>query len=90
MTDYDHPYRVYYNFGLLEANTFGVNMGNATYPGVFTGMNSVSTPDQGKTIANLAQAYSSVKPAALTEREPRPFCNYGGDFLRYEAAGRLP
>lgn len=88
VTDYDHPIEIWYNYGLLEANTFGVTLSNS----VFAGVNSASTPDQGKTIANLAEAASSlakipaaaVPPGAVVKPKPRQNCNGGPSFIRYD------
>jgi hypothetical protein len=97
VTDYDHPMEIWYNYGLLEANSFGVTFSNS----VFAGINSVSTPDQGKTIANLAEAASSLakKPAAaapapppggVVKPKPRQNCNGGPSFIRYDPLPSIP
>jgi hypothetical protein len=54
-TDQDHPIQIWYDYGLLESNQFSVQLNSS----VFTAINSQSTPDQGKTLANLASAASS-------------------------------
>src|SRR5262245_40224145 len=60
VTDYEHPYQVYYDYGLLETNTFAVQMTN----NVLSAVNSQSTPDQGKTLANLGDAAASFAKIA--------------------------
>jgi hypothetical protein len=57
IADGNHPYRLHYEHGLLETYTFGATM---TSDGILTNINSVSTPDQGKTFQNLASAASSA------------------------------
>jgi hypothetical protein len=90
VTDYDHPYQVYYNAGLLEANKFGVQMSNS----VFTAINSESTPDQGKTLANLgesATSFAKIAGVPVTAPAPgKPDCNGGPSFDHYEGIGKLP
>jgi hypothetical protein len=49
VTDQQHPIVIWYDHGLLEANQFSVQLAS----GVFKAINSQSTPDQGKTLANL-------------------------------------
>jgi hypothetical protein len=61
IADVTHPYRLHYEHGLLESYTFGATLTN---DGILTSVNSVSTPDQGKTISNLASAASSAAAAA--------------------------
>jgi len=88
VTDYDHPYQIYYRAGLLEANKFGVQLSS----GVFTAINSESTPDQGKTLANIADAAASfAKVAGAAAVAPQGGkCNGVPSFKRYEPLGRLP
>ncbi len=51
VADAEHPYRLYYKHGLLEACTFGATLMS---DGILTAVNTVSTPEQGKTLQNLA------------------------------------
>jgi hypothetical protein len=57
VADWEHPYRLHYEHGILETYTFGATL---TADGVLTNINSQSTPDQGKTFSNLASAASSA------------------------------
>jgi hypothetical protein len=83
--DQNHPIQIWYDHGLLEANQFSVQLNQ----GVFTAINSQSTPDQGKTLSNLASAASTFAKAqvrALTEKPPptQPYCNAGPSVIGYE------
>jgi hypothetical protein len=81
--DFKHPWIVRYRPGLLEAYKFGVGWSDdgATMKSV----NVESTPDQGKTLANVASAVTSLASVAALAREgtpgvasvPQPFCNAG-------------
>jgi hypothetical protein len=92
VTDYDHPYQVYYVKGVLEANKFGVQLNN----GIIAAVNTESTPDQGKTIANLGEAAGSFAKIAAGPAAPVPIppgapdCNGTPTFVRYEALPKLP
>lgn len=90
--DQSHPLLVSYRHGILEGYLFGVTM-NAD--GVITGVNNTSNPDQGKTIANLADAALSTAkiaagPAALAAHVGVPvkpgqiLCNAMPTFTTYE------
>ncbi len=61
VADAQHPYVLQYEHGFLETYTFGVTLGS---DGTLTSINSQSTPDQGKTIANLASAAGSIAGVA--------------------------
>ena len=90
INDYDHPIEIWYEPGLLEANTFSVQLSS----GNFTAINSTSTPDQGKTLLNLTEAAKNIAPMAGLKakeiapetRRPTglPACNAGPSFIGYE------
>jgi hypothetical protein len=62
--DFAHPWILDYRPGLLEAYKFNVEW---TDQGTLKAVNRESTPDQGKTIANMASAaQSAAKAAAFT------------------------
>jgi hypothetical protein len=91
VTDYEHPYRIWYEHGILETNQFGVQLSNS----VLTGINSQSTADQGKTLANLADAALSFAKVAGAAVAPPPSptapnCNGVPTFIRFEKLPRLP
>jgi hypothetical protein len=82
VADWDHPYRLHYEHGILEGYTFGATM---TADGILTVVNSTSTPDQGKTFQNLASAAASGAAAARIAPSPgAPKCNATPQFLKYE------
>ena len=71
-----------YEHGLLEGYTFSATFSD----GMLASVNTTSTPDQGKTIANLAGAAkdlagvaAAAAPARATKRPPREelACNDG-------------
>jgi hypothetical protein len=90
--DQDHPYEIWYQHGLLEANQFSVQLSD----GVFTAINSQSTPDQGKTLSNLASAATSLLGAAAKGLAPpgppvpQPDCNAGPSFVQFKPLPPLP
>jgi hypothetical protein len=68
IADWEHPYRLHYHHGFLESYTFAATL---TSDGILIGINTVSTPDQGKTFQNLASAASSGAAAvALVPMQP--------------------
>lgn len=80
--DWEHPYVLTYKHGLLETYTFGAT---TTSDGILTVINSQSTPDQGKTFANLASAASSAAAAARsTPPDNWPDCKSTPVFVGYE------
>jgi hypothetical protein len=80
--DWEHPYRLHYEHGLLETYTFGAT---TTSDGILTVINAQSTPDQGKTFANLASAASSAAAAARAAPPPSwPDCKSTPVFVGYE------
>lgn len=85
-----HPLVLQYRAGLLETHQFGVNINS---DGVLTGVDSQGTPDQGKTLSNLADAALSASKVAaaaavVPTRPPasvvQPRCNSTPSFLRYD------
>jgi hypothetical protein len=66
--DQDHPIQIWYDYGLLEAHQFSVQLSSS----VFTNVNSTSTPDQGKTLANLGSAATSFAKVAAPATAPPP------------------
>jgi hypothetical protein len=68
--DFAHPWVLNYRPGLLEAYKFNVEW---TDQATLKAVNRESTPDQGKTIANLASAAeSAAKAAAKAAIPPAP------------------
>ncbi len=63
--DFSHPLIMKFKPGLLEAYTFNPTLSD----GMLTGLNSVSTPDAGKTFNNIATGIGSLvgglKPAMV-------------------------
>jgi len=57
VVDYNHPFAVAYEHGLLESYTFAVTLNS---DGVLLSVNTQSTPDQGKTLGNLTTAASTA------------------------------
>jgi hypothetical protein len=85
IADTRHPYRLRYDHGLLEAYTFGATL---TGDGVLASINSQSTPDQGRTLQNLASAAATAGgPFRLLSAGPgttRPDCTITPVFVGYE------
>jgi hypothetical protein len=87
LADWQHPYRLHYEHGLLETYTFGATL---TSDGILTAINTQSTPDQGKTFQNLASAASSaagiprVAPPPNPHVPPQPNCTTTPIFVGYE------
>jgi hypothetical protein len=81
VADTEHPYRLHYEHGLLEAYTFGATL---TSDGILTVINTVSTPDQGKTLQNLASAASSAAVIAKAIVAAQPDCTVTPVFAGYE------
>ena len=83
VADTAHPYRLHYEHGILETYTFGATL---SQDGVLLGINTVSTPDQGKTISNLttaAAAAAGIK--AFDNTAPsKPPCTITPAFEKYE------
>jgi hypothetical protein len=86
VADAEHPYRLHYHHGFLESYTFGATLNN---DGVLVGINSTSTPDQGKTFQNVASGVASIAQAIPKERAliepPKPNCTTTPVFLGYES-----
>jgi hypothetical protein len=66
ITDYQRPIQIWYHPGLLEANKFSAQWSGS----VFTSVNSESTPDQGKTLANLGDAATKFAAIAAGFQAP--------------------
>ena len=69
IADREHPYRLYYNHGVLETYTFGYT---SSADGALTGVNSQSTPDQGKTAASVATTVASLAPLVALINDKLP------------------
>jgi hypothetical protein len=83
VVDWDHPYRLHYDHGILETYTFGATV---TSDGVLTVINSQSTPDQGKTLSNLASVATSAASIARAPAPPgSPPCTITPAFVDYES-----
>jgi len=83
VADWDHPYRLHYEHGILETYTFGATV---TSDGILTVINSQSTPDQGKTLQNLASVATSAAALARAEAPPgSPPCTINSAFVGYES-----
>jgi len=77
LRDYAHPRRVAYRAAAFEAHTFNVTLD--AY-GSLLGVNSQSTPDQGKTAQTAVAAAGALVPlvTALSVGETQPLaCNAG-------------
>ena len=81
VADTQHPYRLHYEHGLLEAYTFGATL---TSDGILTTVNTASTPDQGKTLQNLAGAASTAAGLAMRLEQGKPDCTVTPVFVGYE------
>jgi hypothetical protein len=83
VADSEHPYRLHYDHGFLETYTFGATL---TSDGILTVINTVSTPDQGKTVQNIASAAASgaTIAAKLEKDEKHPNCTVTPVFAGYE------
>lgn len=87
--DFQHPWIMSYRPGLLETYKFGVEW---TDQGTLKSANVESTPDQGRTIANLASAAESASKVAaasapIQSRKPQRACNGRETII---ASERLP
>jgi hypothetical protein len=83
IVDYNYPIQIWYEPGLLEANKFGVQLSNST----FTAISSESTPDQGKTLANVADSFAKIAgavPAVPPVPAGSPDCNGAPTFVQYQ------
>jgi len=84
VADAQHPYRLHYEHGILEAYTFGATL---TSDGILTVINTVSVPDQGKTVQNLVSAaVSAAGTFRLMEDKlkGKPDCTMTPVFFGYE------
>jgi hypothetical protein len=75
--DFAHPWILNYHPGLLESYKFNVEW---TDQATLKAANRESTPDQGKTLANLASAAASAAKAAagpVPHAKPHRACNDG-------------
>jgi hypothetical protein len=66
VADEVHPIQTWYEPGLLEANQFGVQWA----AGIYTAVNSQSSPDQGKTLANLSSAAANFAKLGAAAAPP--------------------
>ena len=88
IADFQHPYRLHYEHGFLEAYTFSANLSS---DGILTAINTVSTPDQGKTLQNLTSAASTAAAIPKEALGPvNPPCTVTPVFVRYENPPALP
>jgi hypothetical protein len=76
--DYAHPQLLQYEHGLLESYKLSAELDS----GLLKSVNVESTPDQGKTISNLASAVKDV--AAIAAAGGVPPCNDGPALIRLE------
>lgn len=83
IADARHPYRLHYDHGFLETYTFGATL---TGDGILTAINTQSTPDQGKSLQNIAAAAVSAAGVikAFDGGEPLPDCTVTPEFVGYE------
>ena len=81
IADFQHPYRLHYEHGFLEAYTFSANLSS---DGILTAINTVSTPDQGKTLQNLTSAASTAAAIPKALGTANPPCTVTQVFVRYE------
>jgi len=82
--DFSRPMIVNYNHGTLESFTFAVTLSD----GKLVSINTVSTPDQGKTLASLATGAQGILTAAgggKPEEKPKGLapCTDGSALLSY-------
>lgn len=88
--DQMHPVLISYHHGVLEGYSFSAQLNS---DGVITAVNTTSSPDQGKTIANLTEAATSLSKLGAAKLAPKPAvvppCNSSPSFDRYEPI-RLP
>jgi hypothetical protein len=87
IADFQHPYRLRYEHGFLEAYTFSANLSS---DGILTSINTVSTPDQGKTLQNLTSAASTAAAIPKALGTANPPCAVTQVFVRYENPPALP
>jgi hypothetical protein len=88
VVDRAHPYLLQYHHGLLETYTFGATL---TSDGALAGINTSSTPDQGKTLANLSAAAVSAGSLARLTATPRHDlpCTQTPSFVRYDPLPKI-
>jgi hypothetical protein len=77
--DWEHPYRLHYDHGLLESYTFAATLNS---DGILVGINTLSAPDQGKTFQNVVGPLASAA-ATLKFDGTRP-CTITPVFVGYE------
>jgi hypothetical protein len=91
VVDRSTPYLLQYHHGLLETYTFAATL---TPDGALASINTSSTPDQGKTLANLASTASTAAGIAkLDVGAPTPgqkLCTQTPIFVRYEPLDPIP
>ncbi|MBP2303437.1 hypothetical protein [Azospirillum picis] len=83
LPDFQRLQRVFYKPGLLDTSSFGVTLEG----GMLTGINSASSPDQGKTVSNVGATVAALATAgvlALTEGREVGACNSGSVIKSYE------
>ncbi|HVA12080.1 MAG TPA: hypothetical protein VNF99_02410 [Stellaceae bacterium] len=89
IVDRNKPYLLHYEHGLLETFTFSATL---TSDGALASVNTSSTPDQGKTLANLASAAvsaSGIAKAATINSSPAT-CTQTPTFVRYAPLPAIP
>jgi len=92
IADANHPYLLHYKHGLFEAYSFSATLNS---DGILTAINTQSTPDQGKTLQNLAGAASTAGNLTklFSTSEAKPDCTVTPVFVGYEhlpAADSIP
>jgi len=89
VVDRSRPYLLQYHHGLLETYTFAATL---TSDGALASVNTSSTPDQGKTLANLTSAASSAAgiEKLFTTSAATPLCTQTPVFVRYEPLDPIP
>ena len=89
VVDRTRPYLLQYHHGFLETYTFAATL---TSDGALASINTQSTPDQGKTLANLSSAASTAGGIAKLEATPGPKspCTQTPNFVRYDPLPKIP
>jgi len=89
VVDRTHPYLLQYRHGLLETYTFAATL---TSDGALASINTQSTPDQGKTLANLSSAAATAGGITKLEATPgrKPPCTQTPSFVRYDPLPKIP
>ena len=89
VVDRTHPYLLQYHHGFLETYTFAATL---TSDGALASINTQSTPDQGKTLANLSSAASTAGGITKLGATPGPKepCTQTPNFIRYDPLPKIP